>query len=197
MHGLGQTAQDWDRVLHELHLTEPVLCLELSAFCKDNTYQNLYEQVCAYSETYTDLHICGLSLGAVLALQYALEHEVGSLILIAPQYKMPKRLLQIQNIVFRFLPRHMFAQMGLTREQMIALTRSMVSIDWTAQLSKLRCPVYLLCGEKDIANRTAAKQMENWIPQAIFEEIRGAGHAVNLDAPKALAEQIQHFYETL
>lgn len=87
--------------------------------------------------------------------------------------------------------------MGLTREQMIALTRSMVSIDWTVQLSKLRCPVYLLCGEKDIANRTAAKQMENWIPQAIFEEIRGAGHAVNLDAPKALAEQIQHFYETL
>lgn len=157
----------------------------------------LYEHVCAYSKTHTDLHICGLSLGAVLALQYALEHEVRSLILIAPQYKMPKQLLKIQNIIFRFLPQRMFSQMGLTREQMIALTRSMEPIDLTAQLSWLRCPVYILCGEKDAANRKAAKQMANRIPQAHFDEISGAGHTVNIDAPRVLAERIQRFYEAL
>lgn len=183
--------------MHELHLAEPILCPELTVFLKDNTYMELYEHVCAYSKTHTDLHICGLSLGAVLALQYALEHEVRSLILIAPQYKMPKQLLKIQNIIFRFLPQRMFSQMGLTKEQMIALTRSMEPIDLTAQLSRLRCPVYILCGEKDAANRKAAKQMANRIPQAHFDEISGAGHTVNIDAPRVLAERIQWFYEAL
>ena len=197
LHGLGQTANRWDKTLSALHLPEPVFCPELSHFLEDGTYEGLYERVCAYSKPHTDLHLCGLSLGAVLALQYALEHEVKSLILIAPQYKMPRRLLQMQNIMFHFLPRHMFSQMGLTKEQMIALTRSMERLDFATRLSKLRCPVCILCGEKDAANRKAAEQLAERIPQAQLYRISGAGHEVNVDAPEKLADCIQAFYKKL
>lgn len=198
LHGLGQTANSWDKTLRTLHLTEPVFCPELSDFLQvDATYGRLYERVCAYSKPHADLHVCGLSLGAVLALQYALEHEVKSLVLIAPQYKMPKRLLQIQNMIFRFLPRQLFSQMGLTKEQMIVLTRSMEQLDFTTQVSKLRCPIYILCGEKDTANRKAAEQLAERIPQAQLDLVSGARHEVNVDVPEALADCIQQFYKKL
>lgn len=199
LHGLGQTANRWDKILDTIHLTEPAFCPELSDFLQTGTYEGLYEQVCAYSKSYTDLHLCGLSLGAVLALQYTLEHQdkVKSLILIAPQYKMPKRLLQMQNMIFRLLPRRMFSQMGLTKKQMIALTRSMEQLDFTAQLSEIRCPVCILCGERDTANRKAAEQLAERIPQAQLCIISRAGHEVNVDAPKGLADCIKAFYDKL
>lgn len=41
-----------------------------------------------------EIVLCGLSLGAVLALNYAIDHpdKVKALVLIAAQYKMPERL---------------------------------------------------------------------------------------------------------
>lgn len=164
---------------------------------EDGTYEELYERVCAYSKPHTNLHLCGLSLGAVLALQYAIEHEVKSLVLIAPRYKMPKMLLRIQNMIFRILPQHVFSQMGLTKEQMIALTCSMEQLDFTGELTKLCCPVCILCGEKDFTNRKAARKLAEQIPQAQLRFISGAGHEVNLDAPEALTDCIEAFYQTV
>ena len=55
--------------------------------------------------------MCGLSLGGILALQYAIEHpeHIHALALIGTQYTMPKTLLRIQvccsisclNVCFR------------------------------------------------------------------------------------------------
>ena len=43
--------------------------------------------------------------GAVLALNYAIDfpQKAGSLVLIAPQYDMPKFLLKVQNVLFKFM----------------------------------------------------------------------------------------------
>ncbi|MFR5555446.1 MAG: alpha/beta fold hydrolase [Coprococcus sp.] len=65
------------------------------------------------------MHLCGLSLGGILALQYALEHpqKVASVVLIGTQYTMPKRLREIlKNHIDMFrisLPRSVFQNMGL------------------------------------------------------------------------------------
>ena len=71
--------------------------------------------------------ICGISLGAVLALNYCIYHaeQVQSLILIAPQYKMPRLLLKFQSILFRIMPEKSFlGSMKLFRSNLrgIALT---------------------------------------------------------------------------
>ena len=85
------------------------------------------------------LDLCGLSLGAVLSLNYAIDNpeKINSLILIAPQYNMPKTLLKIQNIIFHFMPNSAFSKIGLTKKGFIEFTNSMMNIDFSENIKNL------------------------------------------------------------
>lgn len=70
-----------------------------------------------YSEVKEPLRICGLSLGALLAIDFAIRHEekVDSLVLIGAQYKVPSLLIDFQNLIFRCMPNKVFESMGLSK----------------------------------------------------------------------------------
>ena len=196
IHGLGQTPESWNQVTallpSDVQICRP--CLAAIAGDKQMTYENLYqafESECNRMET--PLWLCGISLGAVVALQYALNHpeKVRSLMLIAPQYKMPKLLLAVQSMVFRILPKTMFYEMGFSKKDMITLTASMKRIDLTPLLHEITCPSFILCGQKDKANKNAAKMLARLIPNAKLSFVDNAGHEVNIDAPSALADLIK------
>lgn len=70
-----------------------------------------------YSEVKEPLRICGLSLGALLAIDFAIRHEekVDSLVLIGAQYKVPSLLIDFQNLIFRCMPNKVFESMGLPK----------------------------------------------------------------------------------
>ena len=145
------------------------------------------------------LCLCGISLGSILALQYAFNNpqKVKSFMLIAPQYKMPRLLLGIQNIVFRILPQAVFGSMGFSKRDTIALTTSMKKINFTPFLNEIACPAFIICGQKDRANQNAARILANTIPNAKLSFVESAGHEVNIDAPVTLADLIKEawFYE--
>ena len=88
LHGLGQTAQDWKEVVQQLSISD-VDCPELFSLTEDEiSYSQIFgdlEQ--RYSEVKEPLRICGLSLGALLAIDFAIRHEekVDSLVLIGAQ----------------------------------------------------------------------------------------------------------------
>ena len=65
------------------------------------------------------LRICGLSLGALLAIDFAIRHEekVASLVLIGAQYKVPSLLIDFQNLIFRCMPNKAFESMGTIKKQ--------------------------------------------------------------------------------
>lgn len=63
----------------------------------------------------------------------------------------------------------------------------MRSLDFTSQLSKITCPVTVLCGEKDRANLKASKKLNELLSQATLQIASGAGHEINKDAPEAIA----------
>ena len=98
------------------------------------------------------LNLCGLSLGAVLALNYAIDfpQRVKSLILIAPQYDMPKFLLKVQNVLFKFMPESQFKDIGLTKKDFITLTNSMADMDFTSGLENVSCPVLVSLWRKGL-----------------------------------------------
>jgi len=54
-------------------------------------------------------------------------------------------------------------------------------------LRKLACPVDLVVGERDPRYVGLARQMAAWVPGARLHVIPGAGHAVHLEQPEALA----------
>lgn len=134
-------------------------------------------------------------MGGVLALQYGIEHpqKIKSLALIAVQYKMPKNLLAFQNVIFRFMPNSMFQQMGLGKAQFIQLSKSMMELDYSEELNKILCPVLVIYGEKDSANRKASKELAERLSHGKLCMIEKAGHEVNVDAPKRLARVLDGF----
>lgn len=196
LHGMGQNASSWDKTISFLSNTTETVCPELSDFfTKGNCYYSkMYSSFCEYCNNFSEpLNLGGLSLGAVLALNYAIDfpQRVQSLILVAPQYNMPKFLLKVQNILFRFMTESQFKDIGLTKRDFVTLTNSMADMDFTSGLENVSCPVLVLCGEKDNVNKKAAIKIAEKLSKAKFDTIANSGHEVNIDNPKGLAKAIE------
>ena len=196
LHGMGQNASSWDKTISYLPDTTETVCPELSNFFSEDNcnYNKMYSSFCRYCGDFSEsLNLCGLSLGAVLALNYAIDfpHRVSSLILIAPQYNMPKFLLKVQNVLFKFMPESQFKGIGLKKKDFITLTNSMMNIDFTNSLNNVNCPVVVICGEKDNVNKKAAIKLARELPKAKFITINNSGHEVNLDNPQGLANAME------
>lgn len=196
LHGLGQGPESWLPVSRGLEGQVPDLFA--LAGKEGARYPALYRAFAGYCGGFAGpLRLCGLSLGGILALQYAVEHpeRVEALVLIGAQYVMPKGLLRFQNGVFRLLPGSAFRKMGLSKRDVIGLTDSMLDLDFRGELGTVSCPTLVLCGERDRANRKAAQGLQAGIPGAELAWIPGAGHEVNRDAPEALAEALRSFFQ--
>lgn len=199
IHGMGQTASSWHEVANRIKAPEDIYIPELYNLEKsqDCTFESLYhnfERECDSLEG--PLNLCGLSIGGMIALKYVIEHKekVRSAIFIATQYKSPSMLLRIQSTVFKLLPASNFISTGLTKQQFINLSRSMMHFDYTSALREINCPVKVICGKKDRANIKASIRMAAAIQGSSFLEIPDSGHEVNIDAPAALAEAINSLY---
>lgn len=199
LHGMGQTAESWQKTISAARTGAETMCPELMELAgrEKITYQRLFcaaEKYCAAVEG--KVALCGLSLGGVLALHYTAEHpeKVKSLVLIAAQYQMPKLLLHFQNYLFCLMPEKAFVQSGFTKKEMIGFTRSMLKLDFRKDLEKISCPVLVVCGERDAANRRAAFGLQKKIPTARLCLIPGAGHEVNRDAPEQLGRVLKQFW---
>ena len=198
LHGLGQSPSSWNKTISCLPEDIKAYCPNLFDFSthKAITYKNIYlsfeEYVDKFSESVT---ICGISLGAVLALNYCINHteKVQSLILIAPQYKMPRLLLKFQNILFRVMPEKSFWGSGIMKQDMINLTSSMVALDFERDLRNILCPALIICGKRDLANVKAAKTLAKNIYNAKLYLIDNAGHEINVTDSEKLADVINGF----
>ena len=191
LHGLGQTPAAWDRI--SLGNKEKI-CLDLTqAFDYPELYRSVERQL---REVPTPLFLCGLSLGGVLALDYTLQNpdRVRSLVLIGAQYKMPKTLLTLQNAALRLTPASAFANSGLGKQEMIRMCNSMRDLDFSRELGKISCPVLMVCGQRDKANRRAAQELNARLFRSKQRIVEGAGHEVNVEAPEKLSEILQKFW---
>ena len=202
LHGLGQNGDSWNKVTRSKEVLENSVCLDLAKMIKGKvaTYSTLYSafsEMC--SEENEDIILCGLSLGGVLALNYAIDYpqKVKALVLIAAQYKMPARLLKLQNMLFRFMPQSMFQQTGFGKLDFISLCSTMAELDFSDSLNQVSCPVLIVCGEKDKANKKASIELADILKHSKFKEISEAGHEVNLESPEKLASLLREFYKSI
>ncbi|WP_340083997.1 alpha/beta fold hydrolase [Siminovitchia sp. FSL H7-0308] len=200
VHGLGQNATSWQKVIDYMKIdSEKIVSPDLFQFIEAGKidYRNLYHNFFDYCENQDgSIDLGGLSLGAILSLNYALDRpeKVNSLILINTQYKMPQFLLSVQNVIFQVLPNSVFKKMGLPKKDAIQLMKSMKELDFSMRLSEISCKTLILCGEKDKPNRKAAKQLSNLIMDAKLKFIQNAGHEANVDNPEGMAKIIKSFW---
>ena len=199
IHGSGHKAASWNETVSRLDCRKDVLCPELSSLLlgKEASYPNLRAAFGAYcAQAGGPVHLCALSLGGILALDYTLEHPeaVKTLVLIGTPHKVPKAAFALQNVVFRLLPQSTFASMAFDKKNTFALGNSMRDLDFSGRVQKIRCPTLILSGEKDRANIQSARFLSQNIRGAQLQLIAQTGHVVNEENPSALAERLNEFY---
>lgn len=202
VHGLGQNPLCWQSTISYLPKQMEIKCPNVFNLCvsQNVTYQKLYAAFVAYCDKISPpLNLCGISLGAILALNYAIDYpnKVNSLVLIAAQFKMPRFLMQCQNMLLRIIPEKHFLKSGVNKQVMIQLSKSMLELDFTRGLKHIVCPVLVVCGAEDRVNQKAAMLLAEHLIKANYQIIENAGHEVNIVAPRSLALIIEAFYKNL
>lgn len=189
LHGLGETRDVWDPVIKQLPQTE---CISLDVLrTKPPLDSWSLEDVCTQiADLLTEpVHLVGLSLGAVIALNIAVTHpdKVSSLFVSAPQAKPPKMLMSLQKTLIRVLPTKWVCPPQLSKPELVGVLDSLKGLDLTSQLPTLSMPVTVVCGSKDKANLSAARKIAGLIPTAHLEVIQGAGHQWHATRPQLFA----------
>lgn len=197
IHGLGQNSSSWNEVVKNLEDNNDIMQIELQSPTKDKiTYDYLYVKFKnQIDEEVIDL--VGLSLGGVLALNYAIDYpeKVNSLVIINGQYKMPKLLLKLQSFIFKFIPEKRFSRLGFNKKDFISITRSMENLNFKEDLSKIKCKTMVINGGNDKINKKVAIEMTKFIRNSKLEFINNAGYEINIEKPIELAKILNEFYE--
>lgn len=198
VHGSGHKATSWNETISYMKDSGEVLCPNLFSILngKEPTYDNLFASFAEYCDQIDGpIHLCGLSLGGILALQYALDFpdKVKTLVLIGTPHKMPKVMLAVQNIVFRFLPKSVFDNMEFSKKDIFTLEKSMKDLDFRGKVKNIACPTLIVCGKNDSANMKSALYFSENIPGAKLEILENTGHIVNEENPRALAKLLDEY----
>ena len=199
VHGSGHKATSWEKTISYMTNNEDIVCPNLSSILegKEASYENLYSSFVKYCNEFDgQIHLCGLSLGGILAVNFALDfpQKVKTLVLIGTPYKVPKVAFSFQNIIFRFLPKSIFETMAFDKKNTFALGDTMKNLDFSDRVKNIKCPTLILCGKKDSANMKSADYLSQSIRSAELKIIENTGHVVNEENPKALADILNEYY---
>ena len=202
IHGLGQDEKSWEEIKNKLEIKNAqVKTPNLYKLLKNyqSNYKNLYKVFEDYCNNLKDneLNLCGLSLGGVLAIDYAIKYpqKVKSLILIGVPYKIPKVIFKIQNLIFKFMPKSIFENRGYPKKDFINLINSLSKLDIPNKVNKIKCKTLIRCGEQDKVNLKSLKQLNDNINQSEQRIIRNSKHEVNIENPIELSNEIIKFFD--
>lgn len=199
VHGSGQKETSWNEVISYMPSKGDIMCPGLSSILegKEASYENLYSSFVKYcNQIDGEIHLCGISLGGILALNYALDfpQKIKTLVLIGTPHKIPKAMFGFQNLIFRFLPKSIFETMAFDKKNTFALGDTMKNLDFSDRVKNIKCPTLILCGKKDSANMKSADYLSQSIRSAELKIIENTGHVVNEENPKALADILNEYY---
>lgn len=201
LHGLGQTPQSWqDQVTalpEGLRAAAPWLYgLKPNAddrFGLANASNAVGAELIKHGAQRA--HLCGLSVGAMVALQFAVDapDQVGRLVLCGAQVRPPKSVLWLQRQMIRATPATRLAQQGVRKDKVQQVMEILADADFTDRLGQVSAPTLVLCGARDRANLPASKLIAQRIPGAELELIPEAGPTPNTERPEEFNAALYRF----
>ena len=199
IHGSGHKSTSWDETILYMKDDKDILCPNLASILngKEANYMNLYSSFVEYCNNIDgQINLCGLSLGGILALNYAIDFpdKVKKLVLIGTPYKVPRVMFSIQNVIFKFIPKSIFENMAFNKKDTFVLGKSMKKLDFTNKVQNIKCSTLIICGKKDSANIKSAYYLSENIKNAQLQIIENTGHIVNEENPKILAKILEEYY---
>ena len=113
-----------------LLVTAVGLCSILNG--QDATYENLYTSFVEYCNRIDgQIHLVGLPLGGIIAMNYALDfpEKVKTLVIIGTPHKIPKVAFEIQNVILQFFPKSVFKEIAFDKKDTFALGNSIKKLE--------------------------------------------------------------------
>lgn len=194
LHGAGQTPAAWDAVIDALpdHIDTHAPDLRLDA---SFTLPAATRAVARHIDSldHGRVVLCGLSLGAVIAVLAAAERpeRVAALALSAIQVRPSPLLMHLQRMAIRATPARLIETgTGPSKRELLHVLDVAAGIDLTSTLPHLPMPALVLCGTRDHANLRAARQAARLLPNARLEIVPDAGHEWNRTHPQLLARTL-------
>lgn len=122
--------------------------------------------------------VCGLSLGAFVALQLATDHpeRVQALVVSGGQYRPARIGLAMTYALLALLPKRFTIRPGGSKRALLRSYRSLFGWDLSDRLADVKVRTLVLCGTKDRPNLRAARELAETIPEAELGLVPGAGH---------------------
>lgn len=145
------------------------------------------------------LDLCGLSLGALVALRMALDEpeRVRHLVICAGFASLPRRFRALQaavGTIAALVPARARGELGhLDPAAIRSVFCAGRRFDVSGELGRLTVPALVLVGERDRANLDLSRALAAALPDARLEVIPEAGHVANVDAPERFNEIVGSF----
>jgi 3-oxoadipate enol-lactonase len=224
LHGLGTGSGAWQPQVNYFADRCHVITPDLRGFDETGGTFTFESAVAHVSQVITEhgvdeVVLCGLSLGALVALKYALENasQVESLVLVAGFASLPPELKRQQlaaasqiealpseamaslieqlsaNVASAFRSGAQEALRGFTPGTLAALFREVSDYDVTSQRVGFTRPTLVAWGSDDALNVPLSQDLAGQIPTSTTHVILNAGHVANLDAPEAFNAMLDEF----
>ena len=203
LHGIGTGPGAWEPQIQALSGDRDVLAPDLVPAYRRGL-ESAVEEVLRIASSYRPVTLCGLSLGAIVALRVAAERFEAQdrLVVCAGFDKLPpgiRRRIRGLAALSRFVPQ------GFLHRQLVselpephkgrALTeiaplrpRELSRLMWDAagfeiDRGLIVARTLVLCGERDEANLPLSRALARDAPNSTFALVPDAGHVANLDNP--------------
>jgi pimeloyl-ACP methyl ester carboxylesterase len=142
------------------------------------------------------VHLCGVSLGARVALRFAAERPeaVASLFLSGCGLRAP-RGLRAQRLAMRALPERFFARdsPGAGKAATLQSNLALASVDLSGCPPKVRARTLVTCGSKDTAYLADARELAAGIAGSELRVIPGVGHIWNRERPELFTRTLMEW----
>lgn len=133
LHGLGQNKESFDKTIENINFKDIENIDLIPNNSKDLTFFDIVDMLeNKIKGIKKPVIICGISLGAILAMELYFRNpqKIAGLILIAPQYKIPKMLMNFQNLIFKIMPEKFFKKTKISKNNMISIASSIKNLDY-------------------------------------------------------------------
>jgi 3-oxoadipate enol-lactonase len=207
LHGIGTGPGAWEPQIQALSGDREVLAPDLVPAYRRGL-EAAVEEVRRIASTYRLVTLCGLSLGALVALGVAAERfeEEDRLVVCAAFDRLPpgiRRRVRGLAAVSRFTPQ------GFLHRQLVSEVPEPYRARALDEIAPLRprelsrllseaagfevdrglivARTLVLCGERDKANLPLARALARDAPRSTFALVPNAGHVANLDSPAAFS----------
>ncbi|WP_427869008.1 alpha/beta fold hydrolase [Leucobacter luti] len=190
LHGIGEDRDAWDWQIQRLPAgfegeAADILSAEnhgRKTFSTSEVAARIWDSV---DEPHR-VHLCGLSLGAMISLEMIriAPDRVASLTLAGGQVRPPRGLMALQRSIVRLLPSRGLQKSGVSKQLILDVLRDVSRMDFRSLLPAIQVPALVVCGQRDLANIPAARELASSISGARLELLAGAGHQAQLDAPE-------------